>query len=157
MGYVEESAIMHLPVEVIWYALEDIAHTPEWVVGLEKAEIATSGPYGAGTIYIDYNRLGPFLQTTPWHVTVYEPFSRQVHESASKIIPTTLILSVAPAPRGTRVTLTFEYRLLPQLGPVGRLLERLVMNRLINHVAHQNLVQLDAYLQQQASASPSLA
>ncbi|MBZ0293024.1 MAG: SRPBCC family protein [Anaerolineae bacterium] len=158
MGHVEKSSIIHAPVAVVWDTLNDIAHTPEWVVGLENSEITTEGPYGLGTIYIDYNRLGPFLQETPWHVTAFEPMTFQVHESKSATLPTSLTLSLMPVAEATRLTMTFDYHLLPVLGPVGRLLERLLMNRLIGQVVTQNMAQLDSYLQRQRqpASSPSL-
>jgi hypothetical protein len=39
-----------------------------------------------------------------------------------------------------------EYKFLPQLGPVGRFLEALLMNRLLRQVLKQNQNSLNAYL-----------
>ncbi|HCR14197.1 MAG TPA: hypothetical protein DIU49_13470, partial [Desulfovibrio sp.] len=76
MGHVEVARTLNAPVQAVWDCLNDIEHTPEWVTGLEAAEIKTSGPYGAGSVYHDHNRLGPFPQETPWYVTVFEPMTR---------------------------------------------------------------------------------
>jgi uncharacterized protein YndB with AHSA1/START domain len=37
MGHAEAARIVNAPVEVVWNTLNDIEHTPEWVVGLETA------------------------------------------------------------------------------------------------------------------------
>ena len=153
MGYVEAARLINAPVETVWNSLHDIARTPEWVVGLEKAEITTSGPPGEGTIYMDYNRLGPFLQVSPWHITTFEPMRQQVHESHSKTIPSRLTLNLAPAAGGTHLQFIMEFQFLPQLRPVGQLLENLLLKRMISQIIHQNLVNLDAYLTAQAQAT----
>jgi hypothetical protein len=103
-----------------------------------------------GTIYIDTNRLGPFPQKTPWRITTFEPVTKQIQESESNVIPSTMILNLASAPDGTRVHMIVEYRFLPKLGPISRLLEGLLMNRILSGVLKQNLNNLNDYLQHQA-------
>jgi uncharacterized protein YndB with AHSA1/START domain len=146
MGYAEASRIINAPVEAVWNALNDIDHTPDWVTGLENAEIVTTGEYGAGTIYTDYNRLGPVLQTTPWRITVFEPMTHQVHESESATLPSKMTIKLTPAPEGTHLHMIVEYQFLPRLGAFGRLLENVLMNRLIKQVLTQNQTSLDVYL-----------
>jgi uncharacterized protein YndB with AHSA1/START domain len=146
MGHVEVARTLNAPVQAVWDCLNDIEHTPEWVTGLEAAEIKTSGPYGAGSVYHDHNRLGPFPQETPWYVTVFEPMTRQVHESRSPVLPSTMTLALTPDAGGTHLSFTVDYRFLPRLGPVSGLFERVVMNRMLGQVLKQNLAGLDAYL-----------
>ena len=153
MGYAEASTALNAPVEAVWNALNDIDHTPDWVVGLKAAAITTEGPYGEGTIYEDTNRLGPFLQVTPWRVTVFEPMTRQVHESESATLPSKMTLTLAPTPEGTRLTMSVDFHFLPRLGPVGRLLENLLMNRMLGQVIAQNQAQLNVYLKRQAKTT----
>jgi hypothetical protein len=102
-------------------------------------------------MYNDYNRLGPALQVTPWHITVFEPMSRQVHESESSIIPTRMTLNLSPVTEGTHVQMIVEYQFLPRLGLIGRALQALVMNHLIRQVLRQNLAGLNAYLSSRAA------
>lgn len=149
MGYVQASRTIHAPAEAVWNALNDIDNTPKWVVGLEKAELKTHEPYGKDAIYYDYNRLGPFPQVTAWTVVEFTPMSHQVHVSNSNVLPSKMLLSLIASSKGTHVTMTVEYRFLPQWGAVGRLLERMVMNHLLKSVLQQNLGQLDQYLQRQ--------
>lgn len=146
MGYVESAALIHASVETVWQTLNDIDHTPDWVTGLEKAEIITTGAYGAGTIYQDYNRLGPMLQVTPWHITVFEPMTRQIHVSESANLPSTITLTLTPTPEGTQLVMQVEYRFLPRLGIVSRWLEKLLMNRVLKQVIQQNQASLNRYL-----------
>lgn len=146
MGHVEAELIVNAPPEAVWNCLNDIAHTPEWVVGLEAAEVVTPGPFGLGTVYHDHNRLGPFPQVTPWRITTFTPLTQQVHESESAALPSKMTLNLSPSPTGTHVVMTVDYQFLPRLGPVGRLLERVLMNRLLRQVLQQNLLNLDAYL-----------
>jgi uncharacterized protein YndB with AHSA1/START domain len=148
MGYVSVSSVIHAPAESVWNALNDIDRTPDWVVGLEAAEIVTEGDYGHGSIYHDHNRLGPFPQVTPWHVTVFDPMAKQVHKSESTSLPTQMTLNLSPAAEGTHLQMIVEYRLLPRLGVISQLFERLVMNRLLAGVVKQNQANLDQHLRQ---------
>lgn len=150
MGRAEVTTIIHAPAAAVWNSLNDITRTPEWVVGLEQAEITTPGAYGAGTSYTDYNRLGPALQTTPWHITAFEPMTRQVHVSESAALPTTMTLSLSPVPEGTRLHMLVEYRFMPRLGLFSRLVEAVMMNRALGGVLRQNQANLNAYLQRRA-------
>lgn len=150
MGYVEAATTINAPVQAVWDALNDIDHTPEWVVGLEAAEVKTSGPFGAGTVYHDHNRLGPFPQVTPWEIIVFEPMTRQVHQSQSAALPSTMTLNLSPTAEGTRLQMIVEYRFLPRLGPVSRFLEGLLMNRLLKQVLRQNQANLNKYLGRQS-------
>ena len=146
MGYAEASITLAASPEKVWAVLNDIARTPEWVTGLTAAEMATEGTVGAGSAYRDYNRLGPFRQVTLWRILVFEPLRRQVHVSESAALPSTMTLALAPAGTGTRLTMSVEYRLLPQLGPIGRLLERVLMNRLLGQVLRDNQLGLERHL-----------
>lgn len=146
MGTVQASRLVSAPVEAVWNCLNDIAHTPDWVTGLAAAEVVTPDPFGLGSAYVDHNRLGPFPQATRWHVTVFEPMSRQVHVSDSAVLPSTMTLSLSPAPEGTLLTMGVEYRFLPWLGGFSRLLESVLMNRLLAQVLRENEASLEAYL-----------
>lgn len=151
MTRVRRTGLIHAPVEQVWAVLNDIDMTPAWVVGLERAEVVTSPPFGRGSVYIDHNRLGPILQRTPWAVTEFEPFVCQVHTSESRIIPSTLTIGMMPVSGGTRLEFDMEFTFLPALGPVGRLLERSVMRHMVAQVIEQNLANLDALLSPKAA------
>jgi uncharacterized protein YndB with AHSA1/START domain len=157
MGYATASSIVNVPVEAVWAALNDIDHTPEWVIGLENAEVKTSQPYGAGTVYHDYNRLGPWLQVTEWQITEFEPMSHQVHVSKSAVLPSKMKLNLSPNGEATNLTMTVEYSLLPTWGAISRVLERLFMNRMLTGVLKQNVSQLSIYLNQDAAKQPAYA
>jgi uncharacterized protein YndB with AHSA1/START domain len=148
MGHVEVACTIHAPVETVWDCLNDIDHTAEWVTGLESAQIVSEGPYGLGSVYHDHNRIGPFLQITPWHVTAFEAMTQQVHESESASLPSKMTLKLTPVDDGTQLYMSVDYRLLPRLGLLGRALESLMMNQLMKEVISQNQVSLDAYLTQ---------
>lgn len=146
MGYVEAALTIHVPVDVVWNCLNDIDRTPEWVTGLEYAEVTTGGRYGLGSVYADTNRFGLFLQVTPWRITVFEPLTRQVHVSTSAILPSRMILNLLPIRGGTYLQMIVEYSFLPRLGPAGRMLEDLFMNRLLKQVLTQDQANLNEYL-----------
>lgn len=150
MGYAETVATIHAPVEAVWNCLNDIAHTKEWVTGLDNAELITAGVYGVGSRYYDYNRIGPFPQTTLWEVTDFEPMIFQVHVSDSAALPSAISFTLSSDTEGTQVRMAVEYRFLPRLGAFSRFLERLVMNRLIGTMISQNLANLDVYLGRRA-------
>lgn len=146
MGYAQATNDIHAPIEAVWDALNDIDHTPAWVEGLERAEVITPPPYGVGTIYTDYNWLGPFLQVTNWQITHFEPYAQQVHESQSRVLPSAMTMTLTAIPEGARLDMAVNYRFLPRFGVVGRLLEKWVMNRLLAQVLKQNQVNLNVYL-----------
>lgn len=147
MGRAEANMIVDAPINAVWDCLNDIDNTPKWVLGLEAAEIKSQrGEYGLGTVYVDHNRLGPIPQTTPWTITVFEPMATQVHESASSVLPSKMILKLRSAAKGTHVQMIVKYRFLPRLGVIGTVLERLLMNTLLNQALKQNLARLNAYL-----------
>ena len=152
MGYAEAIQTIDAPIETVWDTLNDIDNTHKWVVGLERAEITTAGSYGFGTIYKDFNRIGPMLQVTEWHVTTFEPMSRQVHVSDSAVLPSKMVIVMAARAEGTRVRMSVEYRFLPKWGIVSRIFERLIMNYVLSNVLRQNLGQLNRYLQSQSEA-----
>jgi uncharacterized protein YndB with AHSA1/START domain len=152
MGYAEAVETIHAPLEMVWDTLNDIDHTHKWVVGLERAEITTEGSYGVGTVYHDYNRLGPALQVTAWHIVVFEPMTRQVHVSDSDALPSKMVIVMAQRAEGTRVRMSVEYRFMPKWGRFSRLFETLVMNHILSGVLRQNLGRLNAYLRPVASA-----
>ena len=149
MGYAEASQIINAPVETVWDTLNDIDNTAKWVAGLQHAEIVTRGAFGKGSIYTDYNKLPWAIQVTPWHVTEFEPMTRQVHVSESINLPSTMALTLQPMNGKTRVTFAVEFRFMPRYGQVSRLFERVVMNKVLKGVLRQNLGQLDRYLRHQ--------
>jgi hypothetical protein len=151
MSLVERSIILNTSSSNVWNVLNDLQHTPDWVVGLERTENITPGPVGVGTIYHDINRIGPLLQRTPWTITEFEPMSRQVHVSESSVLPSTMILTITPEGAGVRFEQIVEYRFLPQLGPLSRLLEKAVMNRLLKLAFKQIQANLKTYIEQQQS------
>lgn len=149
MGQVTAKMIVSAPVEAVWNCLNDIDNTPRWVVGLERAEWVTKPPVAVGSIYIDYNRLGPFPQVTPWHVRAFQPMSHMIHESESALLPSRMTINIKSVLFGTEVEMIVEYRFLPKLGIISRVFESWVMNRALPQVLKQNLLQMEAYLQQQ--------
>lgn len=149
MGYAEASQIIHAPIETVWNTLNDIDNTPKWVVGLKHAEIVTVGSFGKGSIYTDYNKLPWTIQVTPWHVTEFEPMTRQVHVSESINLPSTMTLTLQPTDEGTLVKFTVDFRFIPRWGAAGRLFERMVMSKALSGVIQQNLGQLDRFLRHQ--------
>ena len=146
MGTFKVERVIEAPIEVVWAALNDIDHTPEWVVGLEKAEIVTPGPYGLGSVYNDYNRLGPFPQVTPWHIAVFEPMREQVHVSDSDVLPSSMMIRLMRWGAHTRLEMIVVFRFMPRLGIVSRVFERLVMERALRGVIAQNQANLNQYL-----------
>ena len=151
MGYAAANQTIYAPVEAVWQALNDIENTPKWVVGLEDAKVKTGGLYGEGTVYVDYNRLDYALQVTEWHITEFEPISRQVHVSDSSFLPSMMVLTLSPTTEGTRLRMTVDYRLFPKLGAISRWMERLVMNHMLKSVLKQNMNGLNRYLQTEIS------
>jgi uncharacterized membrane protein len=146
MGYAEAIETIDAPVGMVWDTFNDIDHTPEWVMGLNRAELITTEPYGVGSSYNDYNQLGRTIQLTNWHITEFEHYTRQVHVSDSITLPSKMTIVFAPRAESTRVKMSVEYRFVPRLGIISRAFEALVMNRVLSSVLRRNLKGLNAYL-----------
>jgi hypothetical protein len=147
MGSAEAATIVKAPIEVVWDVFNDIDHTHEWVVNLERAELQTTGEYGVGTVYHDYNRRGSKLEMMPWRITAFEPMKHQTHEGTSDALNLKMIVNFEPAPEGTQFQVIMEYELLPQMGLVGRLLEHLMLDRAFSQGLPQNLANMNAYVE----------
>ena len=61
-----------------------------------------------------------------------------------------MTLLVSPDTNGTRLQMTVAYRFMPRLGVVSRVLERLVMNRVLSGIVRQNQQNLNAYLSERS-------
>jgi hypothetical protein len=146
MGRAEANIIVGASAEAVWNLLNDIDHTPEWVVGLVDAEMQTQGKYGVGSVYVDHNRIGPIPQVTPWTVTEFDPMSRQVHESDSNVLPSTMIINLGRVSKGTHIQMIVKYRFMPFLGPISAFIEKYLMDKMLKQVLKQNLANLNTYL-----------
>ena len=151
MSRVERSIIINAPASAVWNLLDDLQHTPDWVVGLERVENITPGPVRVGTVYHDIDRIGPFLQRTSWTITAFEPMSQQIHVSESSVLPSTMILNITLEGAGVRFEQIVEYRFLRQLGLFSRLLEKVLMNHLLKLAFKQIQANLKAHIEQQQS------
>jgi len=146
MGMVEAVRAIKAPVESVWNCLSDIEHTPEWVIGLKSVKVTSDSPRGVGTSYHDYNQIGPFVQASSWSITSFDPMTKQIHESTSSLLPTTITFNLMPMADGTFVHMVVDYRFWPRLGIASRVFERLVMNHLLGLILRKNLGNLEDFI-----------
>lgn len=112
--------------EDVWAFVSDPDKTSSWVVNTLDVVSASSHTAGQGVTTVERTRLlGPVVVTTHWKIIEFDPPNRQVHTADVPLARDTVVtLSLSPAPRGTRFRMTLEYE--PGLGPVGRVVDRLV-------------------------------
>lgn len=119
------------PIEAVWELACDISRIPDWVQ-FTKEMLDWSSPVAAlGVTYSERTRsIGPLTTRTRWRITEFEPLRRRVHVGAD--VPTTKRFVVAievEAIDSTSTRLTYTYRYVPGLGPLGRAVSRLTERR----------------------------
>jgi Polyketide cyclase / dehydrase and lipid transport len=135
-----------LPVEQerLWALLCDTRRYPEWVE-MTTAVVRTDGPTRPGSTYEERNRLvGPFTVRSRWTVTEFDPPRRQQHIGTGVAGLRDLRVAFQLEPAGTETRLTLAIDFVPPLGRLGRMLDRLVLARLILASQRRSLGRLTA-------------
>jgi uncharacterized protein YndB with AHSA1/START domain len=129
MGQVRSLVDIAAPVERVWEAFSDPYGWPEWIEGTEAMLSVEGEPLAEGTSYRERSVvMGPWKSESRWKVVEFQPHTRQVHEGHLPGVGR-LVLTVGfePAGEGTRFSMDFRYDTM--LGPLGALLDRLVVKR----------------------------
>jgi carbon monoxide dehydrogenase subunit G len=126
MTTLERSTLINAPVDAIEAITDDARRLPEWYAGIEKAEPDDVYPEVGGKVDLVYKASGASFNLTQ---TLLE---RVPGKSGSfqmdGMITGTNRMTFAPEGEGTRVTMSFEYEM--PGGGVGKLFDRLVIERM---------------------------
>lgn len=98
-------------------------------------------------MYHDYDRLAVAIKTTALQTIKLELSVRQVHQSKSVNLPSTIDIILTPQDDKPAVQMRVDYRFLPQLGYFIQRFEPLAINQILSGVLRSDLERLDACLQ----------
>jgi hypothetical protein len=129
MACVRDSVFVEAPLRDVWALVSDVERCPEWIHFVTVTTPVTDGPTREGTVYKEWSQVGPFKSESEWRVTEFEPFRRQTHVGRMPEGVATLRIRLEPEGDGTRWHHEMEIRVLPNVRPLGWLLERLVVRR----------------------------
>lgn len=97
------------PVERVWEALSDIEGSPERIAGIERVEVLSEGPFGAGTRWRETRRIFGKEVTDEMYVSAAEAPARYVVESDARGVHHTSVFTLTPEPDGaTTVRLVID-------------------------------------------------
>jgi uncharacterized membrane protein len=105
---IEESIIIHRPIEEVFTYMTDLRNAPEWQSGLLEVQQTTEGPVGIGTTYLAVRRfLGRKMEST-MEIIGYEPNSSLKWKTVSSPMPFTTAWHFKLTAEGAQVIWTLE-------------------------------------------------
>jgi carbon monoxide dehydrogenase subunit G len=125
--------------EVVWEMVSDIERGPEWVTVMKEVTYLSDTSLRKGSVYREMSQVGPKLSETEWHITRFDAPHVQVHESHSKEMEVVLTVTINAEKGGTRLLHETEYRMMPGFRPLGWLLEKLVIQRVMTKGMNQSV------------------
>jgi uncharacterized protein YndB with AHSA1/START domain len=134
MGQITSTVDIAAPVERVWEAFSDPYGWPGWIENTVAILSVEGEPLAEGTTYRERSVvMGPWKSDSRWKVTRFQPHSIQVHEGhLSGVGGLVLTVGFEPAGEegtGTRFSMALRYDTI--LGPLGTLLDRLMVNRMM--------------------------
>ena len=113
----------------------------------------SEGPLGKGSSYRELSKVGPSTSETEWHITQFDPPKIQVHECREKALQTVLTMKVEPDGSGARLTQETEYKMMPDLRPLGWLLETVFAHRMMKKALGQTIANAKMLLEREQQKS----
>ena len=115
--------------EQLWTLIDDTEKYPEWVEPTDEMLEPSEGGLSQGATYKEYGGIKPCKGESTWHVTEYEPYSRQVHIGDDGSVKMTLQFTMEPKDDG--ITFIQNLRFKPRwwIVPVMLIMWPLLMGR----------------------------
>ena len=127
------------PPAAVYATITDLARWPDFVRGIERMEILTSGPVGVGTTFRETRTMFGRSATEEMTVAQLKPPHRFDLTAENHSTRYLVVHDIAPAPDGARLRLVFEgtpLTLAAKLGSViGLLFKGAVMKQLQSDLA----------------------
>jgi uncharacterized protein YndB with AHSA1/START domain len=128
---IERHTVIAAPREQVWDVVNDFDRMTDWVTFADELTSLSEGPVGEGTVYRETGGVGPMGGESEWEITDFEPPERQVHVGDLGIMELELTMTFEAVNGGTQFGQTIELEALPRARPLGWLLERLVIVRVM--------------------------
>ena len=126
MTTLERSILINAPVDAIEAVTDDARRLPEWYAGIEQAEPDDVYPEVGGKVDLVYKASGVTFNLTQTLLERVPGVSGAFQMDG--MITGTNRMTFAPEGEGTQVTMGFEYEM--PGGGVGKLVDRLVIERM---------------------------
>ena len=110
-------------------------------------------PIGKGSSYRELSKVGPSTSETEWHITQFDPPKIQVHECQEKALQAVLTMTVEPDGSGARLTQETEYKMMPDLRPLGWFLETVFAHRMMKKALGQTIANAKTLLEREQQKS----
>jgi uncharacterized membrane protein len=140
MTTLERNVFINASADAIQAISDDARRLPEWYAGIEKAEPDGVFPEPGGKVELAYKAAGVTFNLTQ---TSVERVAGQVGVNRMEgMITGTNRMTFTPEGEGTRVTMSFEYEM--PGGGVGKLVDRLLVERMNAQNLEKSLANLKA-------------
>lgn len=131
MSQVTSVISISAPLERVWEAFSDPYGWPEWIENTEAILSVEGEPLAEGSTYRERSVvMGPWKSESRWKVTQFQPHTLQVHEGHLPSVGR-LVLTVGFEPAGDETRFNLNFRYDTMLGPLGALLDRLLVKRMM--------------------------
>jgi len=143
MTTLERSILINAQVDAIQAITDDARRLPEWYAGIEQAKPDDLFPEPGGKVDLVYKAAGVTFNLTQTALE-RDPGRGGVNQMEGMITGTNR-MTFAPEGEGTRVTMRFEYEM--PGGGVGKLIDRLVVERMNAQNLERSLERLKSLLE----------
>ena len=144
MPRIDNAIDINAPSEKVFQYVADVRSQPQWVKWAKRVELTASDRSGLGATDAMVMQVGPQKQNVEGLITEYkegEFFTRRL----TKGMDLTERLAVVPIGAGSKVAYIIEYT--PPMGPLGRLVDMLFMERLFDQLMKDSLTNLREQLE----------
>ena len=156
MGRIQGTILIEASPETIWEIVNDADRWSEWIAFTDRVTYISEGSFGEGTVYREKGGPGTLNAESEWRVTEFDPPRRQVHRGDLGIMQPVLTFELDPSDGSTRVHQTVDFELLPQARPLGRLLERLFVRRLMQRALNTTIRNLKRVVEEKEIGNDGL-
>ncbi len=144
---VERAHIAASPEEVHAF-IQDLDRYPEWIPFADEVT-RVEHPEDGGVVGTRYWEQGTGGESS-WEIIAYDEGEREVHEGDIGIATVRIEMEMAPdGDGGTDYTHRIAYD--PKLGPVGWLVDKLVLGRKMRTGTHELVANLERIIEQESS------
>lgn len=132
MPIIEGSVDIAAPRQVVWDLMCDVSRYSEFGNVTVEAVLVSEGEFGKGSMYSESGKVAGMKYNAEWTVTHFDPISKQVHfgEESTMHMELTWILEEIDA-HNTKATQIFDVKMMPKFRPLGVLLEKLFVTRIM--------------------------
>ena len=139
MGRITLRTTIDSSPEVVFDALADIERMPEYSTLTKGLAYITPGQVGEGTYWREENPIGPIPTTGDWWVEEFDRPDRFVFAGEASFVNARVVFDLGGRNGKTDVEQVTTYEFLPQLGPLGRFLDRLVFRHVLAQGQRESL------------------